>query len=71
MQTDVGYWTKCSGEELIAQLIRVLTTPTCAEEEVRVNTALKVLCMRRNAGHAGKFHTLMSEGLHRKLIYTS
>ena len=43
MQTEVGYWTKRSGKELIAQLIRVLTTPTCPEEAVRVNTALKVL----------------------------
>ena len=62
----MGYYLKASSE-LIKRLVTIICNPGSPEEALRINSALKTLCIRNNK--AGRFYNLLSEGLHRRMMF--
>ena len=66
-QSELGYNLKAYSY-LIDHLIKIICNPSSPEESLRINTALKTLCMKVG-DNAGRFYHLLSEGLHRRMIF--
>ena len=63
---EMGYYLKALSE-LIKRLVTIICNPGSSEEALRINSALKTLCIRNN--NAGRFFNLLSEGLHRRMMF--
>ena len=63
---EMGYYLKAPSE-LIKRLVTIICNPGSPEEALRINSALKTLCIRNN--NVGRFYNLLSEGLHRRMMF--
>ena len=63
-----GYLKLKAQSDLIQLLINIICNPGSPEEGVKINTALKTLC-RKVDGNANRFYALLSEGLHRRMLF--
>ena len=63
-----GYLTLKAQSDLIKLVCNVICNIGSPEEGLRINSALKTLCMMVD-GNANRFYGLMSEGLHRRMIF--
>ena len=65
---DQGLWTNRCTENIVLHLTNMIAKPGTVEEVTRINSALKVLCMKK-FGNTSKFYGLMSEGINRRMIF--
>ena len=63
-----GYLNLKAQSDLVKIIINIICNPGSPEEAVRINTALKTLCMKVH-NDAGRFYALISEGLHRRMMF--
>ena len=60
---DQGYWKNRSANFLLQHLVKLISNPGLPEEAVKINTALKTLCIKQN-GSSSKFYEMVSEATH-------
>ena len=69
--TEVGYNTAYSLKaygNLIKHPVTIICNPGSPEEAIKINSALKTLCLKINK-NTGQFYGLLIEGLHRRMIF--
>ena len=62
-------YTLMAPSRVVEHLVELLTNPASPEEAYKINSALKTLCFRK-FGNTTKFYELISEALHRRLLFT-
>ena len=65
---DQGYWTNRSANFLLQHLVKLISNPGSPEEAVKINTALKTLCIKQN-GSSYKFYEMVLEGTHQRMLF--
>ena len=65
---DQGLWTNRTTENIILHLTNMIAQPGTVEEVTKINSALKVLCIKK-FGNTSKFYGLMSEGINRRMLF--
>ena len=68
VRSEQGYLNLKAQSDLVKMLLKIICNPGSPEESLRINTALKTLGMKVD-DNAGRFYQLLSEGLHRRMIF--
>ena len=67
-RNEYGVWTNRTCEFLLEHLVKIISNPGSPDEACRINTAIRTLTIKKH-GDATEFYNVMTEGLHRRVMF--